>query len=282
MAEVALAEIKETEATGAVAEIYADLRHALRVPMVNLIFRHMATVPGCLEWVWGNIGPLYATGRIVESAAALMADQPPLPVRLVRAELIACGLNAAALDGVLATAEAYGRANPANLLGLMALHFILDETPTARARRKPQRGLPPRPAAVELPTLPPMAEPGALPPETRELLLRLATQLHGPVPRIIPSFYRHFAAWPGLLALLAERLAPVIDSGALDEAARALGRDAHGVARVLYLDCPMTRREPPSDAALATLKDLIELFPPNICKMTLIARAVEAALAETP
>jgi hypothetical protein len=275
MATTALAEVKEAVATGAIAEIYADIRHALRVPMVNLIFRNMATVPGCLEWVWGTIGPLYATGQVLASAEALLAEHQNLSLDISAADVARWGADTAA---VAATCAAYGRANPANLLGLKALQFIMTETAQARARRKPARGLPPKPLAMELTALPPMADPASLNDELKTTLTALTAQLHGSDGRVIPSFYRHFTAWPALLDGLRARLQPVIDSGALNEAAASLNRDAHGYARVLYLDCPVSRLEAPSDAAMATLSELIDLFPPNICKMTLIARALGAAI----
>ncbi len=276
MAETALSEVKEAEATGTIAEIFADIRCSLRVPMVNLIFRHMAAVPGCLEWVWGSIGPLYVSGQISSSADALFAERKTLTLGLSIDQLAAWSVDVTA---VRATCDAYGRANPANLLGLIALQFIMNESSLARARRKPARGLPAKPPVCDFTPLPPMGEIAKLNEETKSALMTLTKQLHGDDGRVIPSFYRHFTAWPALLTGLAAQLQPLIDNGALIDAAAALNRDAHGYGRVLYLDSPVTRLEPPSDAVLATLTELIDLFPPNICKMTLIARALGAVLA---
>lgn len=278
----ALAELKESDATGTLADIYSDIRVSLRVPMVNLIFRHMATVPGCLEWVWASIGPLYASGRLVAQANAMMANSKSLKLGVEADDITSWGLDAPSHTKVIATCDAYGRANPANLLGLKALNFILAETPMARSRRKPARGLAPKPEALELAALPPMADLTTLSAETKTILMALTGQLHGNDGRVIPSFYRHFTAWPEMLSGLHKYLQPLIDDGALAEGATALDHAAHGLARVLYLDCPTTRLEPPSEAALTTLRELIELFPPNICKMTLIARAMGAAIATTP
>ncbi len=279
MAETALSEVKEADATGVIAEIYADIRHALRVPMVNLIFRHMATVPGCLEWVWGTLGPIYTTGQVITAAETLLADRKPLPLHFSASEIASWNIDTAA---VARTCESYGRANPVNLLGLKALQFIMVESAQARARRKPARGQPLKAPAVELPLLPPMADMATLTGEVKTTLLALTQQLHGHDGRVIPSFYRHFTAWPGLLAGLRTQLQPLIDSGSLMEAADALNRNAHGAARMLYLDSPVTRIEPPSDAVLASLTELIDLFPPKICKMTLIARALGAAIRAQP
>ena len=47
--------VREDEATEAVASIFADIRETLNVEVVNLVWRHLATMPGALEWVWGTL-----------------------------------------------------------------------------------------------------------------------------------------------------------------------------------------------------------------------------------
>jgi len=44
--------ITEAGATGEIAAIFADIRHVLGVEVVNLIWRHLATLPGALPWAW--------------------------------------------------------------------------------------------------------------------------------------------------------------------------------------------------------------------------------------
>jgi hypothetical protein len=63
--------IAEASATGAVAEIFADIRTVLGVEVVNLIWRHLATIPDALPWAWGMLRPLYADGTIRSEARAL-------------------------------------------------------------------------------------------------------------------------------------------------------------------------------------------------------------------
>jgi len=65
--------ISESEATGLIAEIYADIRSVYRVGVVNLIWRHLATIPGGLPWVWSTIRPLYVNGTVGREATALRA-----------------------------------------------------------------------------------------------------------------------------------------------------------------------------------------------------------------
>lgn len=73
--------IAESEATGSIAEIFADIRSVYRVGVVNLIWRHLATIPGGLPWVWTMARPLYADGTVGREATALRAglSLPELP-----------------------------------------------------------------------------------------------------------------------------------------------------------------------------------------------------------
>src|SRR5260370_16469466 len=76
--------ITEAAATGEIAAIFADIRLVLGVDVVNLIWRHLATIPGALPWSWQTLRPLYADGTIAEEAAALHGDLalprlPPFP-----------------------------------------------------------------------------------------------------------------------------------------------------------------------------------------------------------
>ena len=73
----------ETEATGETARIFADIRETLGSPVVNLIWRHLATVEGGLEWAWTAARPIYASRQAQSAAARLYARlEPPLPCPL--------------------------------------------------------------------------------------------------------------------------------------------------------------------------------------------------------
>jgi hypothetical protein len=51
--------VLESEASGEIADIYADIRKVLGTSVVNLIWRNLATMPGALEWTWSTVRPLY-------------------------------------------------------------------------------------------------------------------------------------------------------------------------------------------------------------------------------
>ena len=70
-------EIREPNAPPHVAAHYDDIKQATGIPQVNLIYRHLATHPGVLEWTWSVLGPAYRSGRIAERVPRLTAGLPP-------------------------------------------------------------------------------------------------------------------------------------------------------------------------------------------------------------
>ncbi|MBS0242460.1 MAG: hypothetical protein JSS20_09800, partial [Proteobacteria bacterium] len=109
-----LPELSERDATGRVADIYAELRLLSGTPVVALIFRHLATHPGLLEEIWTSLRPLLATGRLQETAWHLAERSVPSdlipPIAPVAGQ--ALGLDAANLPPILNAIDAYNRANP--------------------------------------------------------------------------------------------------------------------------------------------------------------------------
>src|SRR5260370_33755605 len=140
--------ISESEATGSIAEIYADIRHVYRVGVVNLIWRHLATIPGALPWVWSTVRPLYVNGTVGWEAAALRAslslpELPPWPT----AAFISAGLQDEDIAGIQTVLAAYDRTNAMALIAFLAVQFRLE------------RGSSPRGAGIRA-SIPVSAEPG--------------------------------------------------------------------------------------------------------------------------
>jgi hypothetical protein len=46
--------IAEAAATGTTAELFADIRATVGVRVVNLVWRHLATMDGALPWAWAS------------------------------------------------------------------------------------------------------------------------------------------------------------------------------------------------------------------------------------
>ena len=64
----AFTELAEADATGRIAEIYAEIRHFYGVPYVSSLQRHFATIPDVLEWAWAAVRPEFASGALPEMA----------------------------------------------------------------------------------------------------------------------------------------------------------------------------------------------------------------------
>ncbi|MEE1557508.1 MAG: hypothetical protein V1262_16425, partial [Alphaproteobacteria bacterium] len=104
--------IAEAEATGEVAALYADIRATLGVPVVNLIWRHLAIFPGALPWAWGSLKPLYADDSIAAQAAALRAElEMPTLAGLSAPTLASAGLHPDDLSRIAMILHSYERSN---------------------------------------------------------------------------------------------------------------------------------------------------------------------------
>lgn len=229
-----LPEQAESAASSETLAIYAELRRLCGVPMVPLIYRHLATIPGALTWAWSLLGPAMRSGRLQESAWTMTRSIQLAPaVRLPAEALQSLGVTPTDLAEFHKLLEAYNRSNPVNLVGLRCLALFALREPEVQ----PEPGLavnenpdwqPPDPVRDLLP----MISPDAIQGDARALMHLLNDR--GDASRrspIWPSLYRHFAARPPLLALSAVVVPPAFQ--AIDTAADAIRRDASQRAEAL-------------------------------------------------
>ncbi len=269
------AEIAESEATGRTREIYDDFKASIGLPMVNLVYRHMATTPGCLDWAWALLRPLFVGGAIAAEAERLVASLALGERRpITREALHDAGVDAAARRAIVRTFEAYNRANPMNLIAMAVLARELGDSAPDGGEAAPETGpiAPPPPG-----TLPPMADITALPDGTRELLGVLAAQAGVGGGAVVPSLYRHLTDWPGYLDIAAKEVAPLVDDGSLDRAASALCEEARRAAAEMPRHT--VAHAPPSASMRDNLLGLIELFPDLISRMIVIGVHLDRSMA---
>ena len=227
-----LAELPEAQATGRSREIYAEMKLLGGVPMVALIFRHLATLPGALEWMWEAVGPAWRSGRLQETAwrVAREAELPLLPP-MSRAALRALGVDAPGEAEIADVLVAYNRANPENLLtNLLVVRLVGGRS--GKAVEGPAWTPPRAPGPLA-----PMAQPDAMTPEVRALLDLVAAPGEPGSPRVVQSLYRHFAHRPTFLALAITLLRMRFDDGSIDRATaavhRAMSREADEIVQSL-------------------------------------------------
>lgn len=279
MTKPALPEIKESDAVGEIASLYDDIRAVIGAPIVNLIFRNMATVPGCLLWAWGTIRPLYISGEIPKAADALTAKVMPGHRADLCQAIDSAGLSQSDVSNIDRVLDTYGRANPMNLIGLKIIDLALDNTPQEQGLTR----VPPlSESALLKPTglrdLLPMTDPLTAPAITQDVLNRLARQIHGGDTGVIPSLYRHFGGWPAFLEHLEPALEPVLSGSAFETEAQRMLSAGEAYAQSFYNTLQLQALDTPDSSTAKTLKSLIHQFPPNICRMTVLATLLRRGL----
>jgi len=209
-----VAAVTEADATGDIAALYADIRATLGVGVVNLIWRHLATIDGALPWAWGAVRPLYAEGIIEGEAERLRERMRLLDLPRVPSEVLASvGVDATALGGVKTVLATYDRSNTMNLLALSALLASLDGNVAAGAPVATGRAGGGAEAAM-----PKLLTEADVAPETWALVLRLNMLGERDEGRVLASMYRHLAHWPGVLGLAWTMLSPADADGGLSGA----------------------------------------------------------------
>ncbi|MFC7541621.1 hypothetical protein ACFQU2_22130 [Siccirubricoccus deserti] len=154
--------MREAEAPPEIAALYAALRQASGVPLVNLIHRHLATLPGVLPWVWQAIRPPLETGTLAAARLRLAAALPAPPAPLPAADWAAAGLAPEQRATIRALVEVYDRGNLTNLILLTALRRTLEGEPLAAVAPPAAIAPPPMlPAPLPLPRLEALAPPVA-------------------------------------------------------------------------------------------------------------------------
>jgi hypothetical protein len=223
--------ISEIDAPPAIATIFADIRTTLDSGVVNLIWRHLATMPGALEWVWTTVKPLYlehapAHAERIHAQLAL----PALPA-FSHDTLVSAGINEEALTSIRAILDSY---HHTNALALVCLSAFLSRYEDHEARVSVVSPIQPNspasvavPRQVMLPALPVMSE---LAPAVQGLIQELNGFGEDSDTELVASMYRHLSYWPTYLSLIRTLLVPLHSRGeliGLVATARQQG-EAHG------------------------------------------------------
>jgi hypothetical protein len=270
--------ITEAAATGEIADIFADIRQVLAVDVVNLIWRHLATIPGALPWAWVTLRPLYANGTIAAEAATLRADidLPRLPV-LPSEVFSSVGLLSDDIIAIHSVLAAYDRTNAMAIIALSALLIRLDDkppTPDAGSSLGGNMSHAPQ-SAIPLPSLLNMTD---LPRATAELVLalnRLGTRWPSP---ILASMYRHLAHWPSYLALAWALIAPLDADGRLDRSIADAAVKARARAARVSTRLRASPEGLPTPAIGIAIRAAVEPFTSDVlAKMVVICAVLHAA-----
>jgi hypothetical protein len=231
--------IREADAQGEIAMIFADLRATLGIPFVNLIWRHLATIPGGLAWTWALVRPLYVSPVLAQWASNLRAGLHLPKIRPLDDFVCdSAGVGEPARAAITGLIRDYNGANATNFLALLAARAVLAGAvePGSVASQ------------VKLPVTRRIDESRAVPrllglDELTPPLLLLVQDLdrfgRTEPSGGIASLYRHLAHWPAFLALAHTALLPYHLDGAIRaEQQRTIERGhamAADLARYLHL-----------------------------------------------
>ncbi len=272
-----LTELSESEATGEIARIFAEIRQLYATPYVSSIHRHMATRPGVLEWAWGSVAPAFRDGRGPETGWRIAADAALAPIPTIpAASLRVWGVGPGDAATVAAIAESFTRVAPVNLVFGGLVRSLLQGHSPGGGSVSPKLWTPPPALAPP----PPMVDAASLGDNGRALLelFRSGTGASA----FVPGLYRMLARWPGLLAHLAVELGPRFAAPeTLDVARDLLARTDAAVASILAsLPTPPAGLPPAPDAAEAAhLAAMIDNYRKTSPEMILFGRLIREAVS---
>ncbi len=267
--------VREDEAAGAVAATFADLRHTLGIPFVNLIWRHLATMPNCLTTVWTLVRPIYRAPEFARLTAELRgAVTWPPDLALPPFVYDAAGLGAADRAEVAALIADYNMGNGGNLLPLLAADLFLrgDGVPGPAAPfPHPAPAVEPAPDAVAARRSRPLPALSALAPAHLALVMALDAFGRSEASDGVASLYRHLAHWPAFLGLAYARLVPLQTEGRLRREQERLGARGRAIVSASLLDRLDTRTVALDDTerafVLAALAEFTQLMIPRMIVM---------------
>jgi len=190
--------------------VFEDLRSTLRVPVVNLLFRALASYPSFLEGAWFHVRPHLRTRAFELEADRLRAEALLTPVP-DGGELVAAAGDA--LEQVRSFTETYHYVLPKLLMIASAIQACLPrrdagESPPPMEGLHDGSGLLPLgvargTVAVPLVHSAEVAEP------VRNVFEEIKRRHHHPA---VASYYRALGNWPRVLEVAWQKLKPQVDS----------------------------------------------------------------------
>ena len=272
--------VREDEAEGEIAAIFADIRTQLGTSSVNLVWRHLATFPGALPWCWGAITPLYRCGALASQARDFRRSlQGPVLPELPPEVRKALGLDSEDVARIRATLHGYYASCTMNILSLNALRLFMDgRAPATRsaASSLDPAGHPDEPPPIE--TMARFPEPADVAPHVVDLAWRLNALGERGDGMILASLYRYLANWPSFLSVSWVLLVPIATDGQLEAAiSQCLAQaDSRAGQLVNRLAAPVLELDGPTRNAIRVA---MEDFGRNaIAKVIPITRALLTAV----
>ena len=228
-----MAELPEIEVAGELARIYEEIRVYCGVPYVSSLQRHVATMPGCLEYAWAVCRPAFLDGTIPETAwqRVKMVDIAPFP-KFSDAALRLLGVDVAGVKAIRNICENFVRVSPINLLFAGIVERLIggavpggEDVPAAPWT--PPDMLVPMPAMVDV---------AAAPRDVAAVLMQLKSEI-GAKP-FVPGLYLLLADWPAYLAHGATLIVPLLHDEAQKRARASIAEEIIAAADDIIATLP--------------------------------------------
>jgi hypothetical protein len=270
-----MAELAESEVTGALARIYDEIRVYCGVPYVSSLQRHIATMPGCLEYAWAAFRSAFLDGTIPETAwqRVNMVAVEAFP-KLSPAALRLMGVDGDGIREIRNICDNFTRVSPINLLFAGCVERLIEGAVlggkgTEQPSEKIPDMLPPMPAMIDL---------DATEPDIASVLMQLRTELGGKP--FVPGLYRCLAHWPAYLAHAATLIKPVLNDPAAREKRASIAETIIAAADDIIASLPPVPAEYKSPSAeqgqaiIAAIKTYRVTSPEMVVFGTLLRNAL--------
>ena len=233
-------ELSEDDATGTIAEIYEEIKEYYAAPYVSSLFRHLATYPGLLEWIWKITLPAFQTGLIQNigwKRVDISALKPLTP--LSSEELANLAIDSVSKSIIIETCLTFTRVSPINLIfaGCMN-HLLLDKRLVKSALNKNEFPLP-----SCLSPLPKMLPWEDMSESELVVINTFSTTLAGET--FIPGIYRILARWPLYLKHVANELGPLLHDPVIIDTCEKIADRVFYSASEIWGNLDLTKKEPP-------------------------------------
>ncbi|MEQ8806634.1 MAG: hypothetical protein RLN77_00605 [Rhodospirillales bacterium] len=272
-------EIHLADADPATLRVYRNLMTAAGSGSPALIFRHMATYPGLLDWIWAAVGADVEAGWPAAAVWRIVADQGAVPLPAFTDDALAdAGLDTAARTTVGHMLTSYNRMNPVNLIAVGAAQALIagGDVPPPVTPFSETPATPPAPP----PDLPRPLKLAGLDDGLRGAITGICrtvpkAETAGAAVDVTPTMYLHFAHWPGFMHLVAGRLDPALPE--IDRAAHAFADACTPLIGQLLVKAKARNPGPPPLDDPQALLRVMDTFAYVIPHMVVVGAALAAA-----
>lgn len=240
-------ELSEQEATGELAQIYAEIRQTYGAPYVSSLQRHFATYPGVLEWAWGIVAPGFHSG-LVQRTASRIAQETNREQALAKLSVEALrdiGVDADGEKAIRNICANFVRVAPLNLLFAGCIRALLEGASSPSGSLDDDGSWT---APEPLSQLPGLCDVAQLAPQQAASIGALSTHMGDQV--FVPGLYRMLAHWPGYLDYSASLIGPCLADAGFRQRGEFIAQQINDAVPNMLLALPTPPDLPMPDAQL--------------------------------